>query len=238
MPRTGGTKVYETLRHKILTLQLAPGAELDELALAKAFGVSRTPLREALIRLSSEQLVQILPNRGSVVAPLTLTDFPRFIEALSLVEAAVNGFAAARRTDTDIAAIAKACALYEAAAGRGDALEMTEANLAFHHSIAAAAHNPQLASIYKMTLAEGTRLSRVSFAYGGNTPETSARRIIEDHRTLSNAIIANDIDQAAQVGRSHAALFQRRIIEFLSENQLGDFRHLPDTSPTTSIEES
>lgn len=221
-PQSGSAKVYSSLRHRILTLQLAPGAELEEAFLADTYGVSRTPVREALIRLSADQLVQILPNRGAIVAPLTLTDFPRFIECQSLVESTINAFAAVRRTEACVEAISATCAKFEEAVEAGEALAMTDANLAFHRSIANAASNPQLAAIYMINLAEGARLARVSFAYGGNNATFNLKPVIEDHRSLLYAIVAKDADQAARLGRNHAALFQRRIVQFLSENQLGE----------------
>ncbi len=105
---TGAARIYEALRRRILNLELVPGADLDEKALASAFNISRTPLREALNRLASEQLVVISPNRGASVAPLNLTDFPAFIESLALAQSAVNAFAAMRRSDQDLVKTAQA----------------------------------------------------------------------------------------------------------------------------------
>jgi DNA-binding GntR family transcriptional regulator len=63
---TGTARVYVTLRNEILTMKLAPGTHLDEQGVAERFGVSRSPVREALVRLSAERLVNILPNRGNI----------------------------------------------------------------------------------------------------------------------------------------------------------------------------
>ncbi len=134
-------RIYHELRRRILNLDLAPGADLDEMALANAFNISRTPLREALNRLASEQLVVISPNRGASVAPLTLTDFPAFIESLALAQSAVNAFAAMRRSDQDLAAIAAAADAFEAAL-EDEGVALTEANRAFRSAIAEAARKP------------------------------------------------------------------------------------------------
>ncbi|PAU65207.1 GntR family transcriptional regulator, partial [Pseudomonas indica] len=64
--------MYEELRKQILTLQLKPGAQLDEVSLAAQFGVSRSPVRDALARLISEGLVTILPNRTTLVTPFEI----------------------------------------------------------------------------------------------------------------------------------------------------------------------
>jgi hypothetical protein len=87
--------VHVALRDEILHLALKPGAKLDEMGLVRKFGISRTPVREALIRLASEGLVFLLPNRGAQVAPLDLVDIAHFFEALELMQCAVNHWAAA-----------------------------------------------------------------------------------------------------------------------------------------------
>ncbi|MCP4204518.1 MAG: GntR family transcriptional regulator [bacterium] len=70
-PRGQGVQyVYERPRGQIWRLELRPGSKLDEAAIVKSLGVSRTPVREAIVRLASEQLVTLLPNRGAQVAPL------------------------------------------------------------------------------------------------------------------------------------------------------------------------
>src|SRR5262245_46033781 len=69
---TGWKSVYDTLRTEILSLELPPGQLLDETTLAERFDLSRSPVREALIRLSSEELVVTLPNRSTIVAPIEI----------------------------------------------------------------------------------------------------------------------------------------------------------------------
>ena len=70
--RHGGRYVYEELRKQILTLKLKPGVQLDEISLAAQFGLSRSPVRDAIARLSSEGLVTILPNRTTLVTPFEI----------------------------------------------------------------------------------------------------------------------------------------------------------------------
>ncbi len=74
-PRGQGVQyVYEHLRDQIWRLELRPGSKLDEASVVRSLGVSRTPVREAIVRLASEHLVNLLPNRGAQVAPLDLLD--------------------------------------------------------------------------------------------------------------------------------------------------------------------
>ena len=81
----GAKHVYQQLRKEILTLVLEPGTLLDEVEIGRRFHLSRSPAREALIRLSAEGLVRALPNRGAVVAPFDVSMLPAYLEALELV---------------------------------------------------------------------------------------------------------------------------------------------------------
>ena len=102
---TGATYVYDTLRQEILCLALRPGALLDEVGLAARFSMSRSPVREALIRLASERLVLMLPNRSTIVAPFDIESLPRYLDALSLMQRITARLAALERTDDDLIAI-------------------------------------------------------------------------------------------------------------------------------------
>ena len=83
---SGWRTVYESLRRDILSLELRPGQLLDETSLADRFNLSRSPVREALIRLSGDDLVTILPNRSTIVSPLEISSIPKYVEALDLAQ--------------------------------------------------------------------------------------------------------------------------------------------------------
>src|SRR5579863_1494663 len=99
---TGTARVYVTLRNEILTMKLAPGTHLDELGVAERFDVSRSPVREALVRLSAEGLVTILPNRGNIVTPMDFGRVPEFLDALDLLQRVTTRLAALHRTAHDL----------------------------------------------------------------------------------------------------------------------------------------
>src|SRR5690349_11437989 len=109
----GAHFVYSAMRDKILRLDLRPGVKLDEAALVESLGVSRTPVREAFVRLAAEGLVFLLPNRGAQVAPLDLTETARYFEALDLVQRVVNNWAAVRRTREDLDQIQRVSDRYD-----------------------------------------------------------------------------------------------------------------------------
>ncbi len=92
--RRGALQVYDVLREEILWLRIVPGSPLDELALAARFEVSRTPIREALLLLAGERLVEILPNRTTIVAPFSLDNTGDYLDVLLIVSRAVARAAA------------------------------------------------------------------------------------------------------------------------------------------------
>ena len=220
---TGTTYVYQRLREGILSLDYAPGANLDEAQLVESFGLSRTPVREALIRLAADGLVVLLPNRGAQVAPVDLTDFPRYVEAFDLVQRAVTRFAAMRAVAKDLARIRKARDSFESAVGRGDSLKLTERNRDFHLAIGEAAGNPYLARHYGQLLDQGMRLLRVPFAYEPNGEQGDGRerhleKIVGEHRAITAAIADGDFEQADALAHAHTELFRGRLVQYLSQN--------------------
>jgi DNA-binding GntR family transcriptional regulator len=212
---------YEMLRKAILELHLAPGTDLDDGLIVRKLGISRTPVREAFVRLASDGLVVLSPNRRAQVAPISLSEFPRFVEALDLVQRAILRLAAMRRTEADLEAIRAATAAFEEATAEGDALELTSRNKAFHLSIAEASQNRYLIEQYSRLLDQGTRMMRVPFAFdpgNGYGAKEHQRKIVKEHRAMLAAVAERDADRAESLGAEHAALFRSRFIAYLEGN--------------------
>src|SRR5262249_14818665 len=105
-PKGTGTQVsYSELRRRIRRLDLAPGADLDEQALVREFKLSRTPVREALLRLAHEELVEIIPNRGTRVTGLQFTELGEIFDSLEILTRITSRWAALHRTPQHIEAI-------------------------------------------------------------------------------------------------------------------------------------
>jgi len=214
--RHGGRYIYEELRRQILTLQLKPGSQLDEVSLAAQFGVSRSPVRDALARLISEGLVTILPNRTTLVAPFEIEEFPKYIAALDLIQRAVTRLAAINRTEKDLQLIRQANNAYIAALGNGTFQAMSELNKAFHMEIARAGHNPYLTSYYEKLLGEGQRLLHLHFDF--IVSSQSLTRADQDHDSIIEAIANRQADLAEEASHEHTILFRDRFLEFMKQN--------------------
>ena len=216
---TGGRRTYDEIKGRILNLDLEPGMELEEAHLAKSLGVSRTPIREALVRLGAEGLVTMMPNLGARVAAMDIGDLRQFFEALDICQRTVTRLAARRRDDAELGGIEKPLLAFEKAAGSGDADTMIEQNHHFHGAISAAAHNHYLARTYTRLLTEGLRIARVCFAYEADPDDPLAghlERTIGEHRTMFEAIRERDGDAAEDVARLHCDLFRRRVAQNLT----------------------
>jgi DNA-binding GntR family transcriptional regulator len=222
---TGSRRVYDSVRESILKLDLAPGATLDEAGLEQAFGVSRTPVREALIRLASDGLITLLPNRGARVASLDVSDMPAMFEALELAQRATLRWAAKRRSDADLETLEQTNGEFAAAAKSRDVDRMTEANRAFHVAIGRACRNKYIAELYETQLAISLRLARLVFAQApltGRPYRSYYDEVVRQHAAMVAAIDKKDARTADRLARDHADLFRSRVMEHMQSSLAGD----------------
>lgn len=215
----GALHVYERLRDEILSLELRPGQLIDEASLAARFDVSRSPVREALVRLAADGLVETVPNKGTIVTPLNIEEFPAYIDALDLIQRAVMRLAARHRTPADLVVIRQAQLEFTKRVAANDALGMIAQNVVFHLAIASAGRNRILTDTYGRILAEGRRTLRVYYrSYGDSLPAD----LIHAHDAQIEAIESQDEALAERLGREHAEEVHRRFLHFLGTRNTSD----------------
>ena len=222
---TGWKNVYETLRNEILALTLPPGQLLDEMTLAERFDMSRSPVREALIRLGADELVVTLSNRSTIVAPIEVATFPKYVEALDIAQRMNTRLAAALRTDADLKIITKRLKSFEAAVKTGNHLAMSEANKEFHMAIAHAGKNQYLASFYEKLLSQGQRMLHLHFEYLERTHE--GYLLTDEHTLMLDAIRDKNVELADELAHAHTRQFQDNFINFMRENYTTDVSLAP-----------
>lgn len=191
------------LRRAIMDGNLEPGARLQEVELAAQLGVSRTPIREALRTLSSEGLVEILPNRGARVARWSVEDLTETYELRILLEGRAAERAAGRMSPAELDRLAELCDQMDACAQRGgahDLLTLSDLNSRFHRSVIDAANSPRLATM----LSSVVQVPLVMRTFARYTPDALARSM-GHHRELTAAIRAGVPEWAGSVMRSHIA---------------------------------
>ena len=215
--REAGWKgVYEALRLEILSLTLAPGELLDEMSLSRRFGFSRSPIREALIRLVGEGLVVNLPNRTTIVAPVDITQFPKYVDALDIAQRVNTRLAAELRSEADLVAITAAQKDFIAAVAAKDHLAMSATNKAFHMAIARAGKNAYLASFYERLLDEGRRILHLHFDYIERSRD--GRLLTDEHEEMIDAIRARDAERADRLAHAHTRQFRDQFLAYLRQN--------------------
>lgn len=210
---TSAARLCETLRREILTLELRPGEPIDEMTVSKRFGVSRSPVREALNRLVAERLAVATPNRGTVVAPVDIAHFASFIEALDLQQRYATRLAARHRSDDDLARLSDLAAAFEVAAGRFSHIDILQTNYEFHYAVGEVGRNPYIARQYGDMLSEARRLLHIHLEYLANTGRESVMK--DQHGDILRAIAARDVDAADAAAHAHTRQFHDRFLEAL-----------------------
>ena len=217
-PRRGSgvATAYEMLKREILELTIAPGSPVDETELTERFGMSRTPIREALIRLSGEGLVVTLPNRSTVVAPINFLELSHFFDALTLMYRVTTRLAADNREDEEVASIRELEAGYAKAVEMRDVAAMIEVNRDFHLAIARAGRNPYYIDLFERLLDEGRRLLRY---YYSSFNDELPRAYLDEHKAMVDAIEARDVGAADAVAKAHADQIVRQIQAYISADR-------------------
>ncbi len=212
----GVRRVYEILRDDILDLRLAPGSPIDEVQLADRLSMSRTPIREALVRLAAEGLVTTLPNRSTVVANIDFLNLHTFFDALTLMYRVTTRLAAEFRTDADLEIIRARQAQFTRAVEAHDALAMIATNRQFHAAIAGAGRNPYYTGLFCRLLDEGRRILRV---YYSSFDDHLPRRYVDEHEDMIAAIEARDVAEADRLASAHADQIVRQIQDMIARDR-------------------
>ena len=218
--RGSGVKVvYEMLRDEILDLRLAPGSPIDEVQLAERFGMSRTPIREALVRLAGEGLVETLPNRSAMVANIDVLNLHTFFDAITLMYRVTTRLAAQYHRAEDLAAIRQLQAAYVRAVADKDALAMVAINRDLHAAIAEAGRNPYFTTLTLRLLDEGRRILRL---YYQSFDDRLPREYADEHEAIIAAIAARDVELCDRLARAHADQIVHQIQQLFARDQRQD----------------
>nr|WP_239092189.1 GntR family transcriptional regulator [Streptomyces sp. SID14478] len=191
-------RAYETLRRRILEVQLQPGERLVERDLAAELDVSRIPLREALRRLEADGLVLIVPHRGALVAPFTPADVRDLFDVRESLESLAARLTAERCDADGLARLAARLDAARAATRAKDRAAIAAANAGFHTDIVELADNPLLTSMMRPLETRTHWLFRL-------TAQRDPARQCAEHEVLYEAIAAGDADRAAALAHTHVA---------------------------------
>lgn len=201
----------ELIEEQIATGARQPGSRLDEQELAAEFGVSRTPIREALIQLAAVGLVEMRPRRGAIVADIGPARLCEMFEVMAELEAMCARLAARRIDDAEQKELLKAHKACEAARDAQDPDEYYRLNEVFHQCIYTASHNGFLAE-QADALHRRLRPYRRLQLRVRNRMQTS----YSEHQAIVDAILAGDGDQAAETLRRHVTVQGERFADLVA----------------------
>jgi DNA-binding GntR family transcriptional regulator len=205
------SEIRATLLDEIESGRLPPGSALDERSLAERFGVSRTPVREALLQLAARDLVRITPRQGAEVARMSVNQVRGLMETLAELEAFAARLAA-RRVDTVLKERLAVCMeRCEKAAALGGSGEYALANSSFHEAIFKGSRNDYLAGQLRAA-------HRLIQRYRSRDFQTAAQinRSLNDHVAIVKAICEGDENAAAEAMRLHVPAGSTGFSEFLA----------------------
>ena len=211
---------YQEIRQRIVSLEYAPGLNLDEKSLVEELGMSRTPVREALIRLAGEGLIDLEKNKGAKVSELDLITLQSIFEAGDLIERAYTRLACLRRDDQDLQQIDKARREFATDMEAQNISAMVNSNTAFHLHIAAASRNKYFLDSYRRILADHERIAQMWYTDNFNRQDhTTNARVCQQHDELYEAIRERDAERAEIISMQHANSCKEGIRALLSSGE-------------------
>jgi len=196
--RHAAPQVFEHLRLQIISLELAPGAPLSRVTLADSYGLSQTPIRDALIRLAEEALVEIYPQHTTVVSRIDIAAARQAHFLRRSLELEIVHVLAQRPDPMLLNRLQASIDLQRASHANGQYQQFIDADQAFHRDMHEAAG---VASLWEMAQRHSGHLDRLRRLH---LPEAGkAERILDDHQRLLDAIAAQDPARAQEVLREH-----------------------------------
>jgi DNA-binding GntR family transcriptional regulator len=191
-------EVAERLRDLILTGELEPKSRVNELELCEKFGISRTPLREAIKILATEGLLELLPNRGARVGSVSQAEIEEMTEVVAGLEATAGELACRMASEAEIDAIEAKTLVMGKAMSRGDEEAYFRLNREVHEAIMVAARNATLAGIYANL---SSRIQRMRYT-AHKTPE-QWRRAMDEHSRMVTLLRAREGEALGRLMRDH-----------------------------------
>ena len=220
--RNASVAATELIREAIVDGRLEPGTRLKEEELARELGISRTPVREALLILQAEGLVVATPNRGAMVRSHDAEDLEDLYQMRALLEGYGARRAAARITDEEVTRLRLSCVRFDKLDPERDLRELVKENLFFHNTILEIAGSARLIGMVRKVI----ELPLVYKSYIWYSPDQT-RISAHYHRQIVNALAARDAERAELVMKEHVFEARDLLVARLRANP--DLR-LPETA--------
>lgn len=198
--------VYARIRDEILSCGLQPGLRIYENDLAKRYEVSKSPVRDALLRLQEKDLIEVLPRKGYRVRPISASDARELYEMRLLLERASAEYATEHATDEELASLDR----FRTADKNMNLLSWVKYNSEFHRSIAGIAHNSRLVRATQEVIDQFDRLTFVSVSSAKF--DITQGKFADEHGEIIDAVQARNKRQAGSLTSNHIKNSQKRLM--------------------------
>jgi Transcriptional regulators len=209
-------RAYIEIKRRILDNELPPGTQALEQEVAEWLGMSRTPVREALIRLAQDGMVEVRPRHGMRVLPLSMDDLREIYDLLTGLEAMAAEIIARRGLSaTELEALETALSDMEAALARDDLTGWAEGDARFHRLLVEFSRNRRLQAMVE-TVRDQSHRARMATLKLRPKPETSNA----EHAAVVEAIRSRDPEAAHRLHRQHRSRAGQLLIDLLQQHGL------------------
>lgn len=195
---TAASRIYSDLRGELVSLQRRPGEAISEAKIALAYGVSRTPVREAILKLSDEGLLEIYPQSGIFVARIPVAALPEAIIIRKALEETTARLAAERATPSQVLSLQSILQRQREASAAGDSDAFHQADEAFHAAVADVAGYPGIWKYIQQVKVHVDRYRRLTLPQRGRIA-----KVIVEHEAVLGAIGAHDAEGARRAMEVH-----------------------------------
>lgn len=201
--------IYHRLREDILFCRIPPGAQIFEQDLANRFGISKSPVREALLRLRQQGLVEVKARSGYRVTPVSVTKVNDMYEMRVMYETTCAALAIAHASDEDLDRLDE----FRSAPECSDVSEWTALNRNFHITLASICGNDQLA---RTAIEFVTQFARFTYLSSSKMRRFRVDNFVDDHVAIIAALRDRDRRRAQSVLKAHIEASRRRILHALA----------------------
>lgn len=214
-----GVTAYEQIYRRIMTLEYVPGQPLDEKDLMAELGIGRTPIREALLRLASDFMVESQPKRGCIVRPLTIQNTRAAFSALRIMEQGAAELALKQDNTPILPLMRQANDEVASAIKQSDVIALVEANSRFHAHFSRCSRNDYLINALGQVRCETNRLAYLSFGNQIDPLRTLGehyKSVVAQHRKIIECLQDHNEDCLMTTLQEHSRIFQNRIIMYIA----------------------
>lgn len=205
----------KTLRHRILSMEMAPGAVVDEVALSEEFGMSRPPIRELIRQMAAEGYMELEANRAPRVSSMTHETLRSFFLAAPLIFVATTKLAAMHATPAELEALKAIQQRFKSAVDENDVDGRVYYNDQFHFQIGKMAHNPYFLPTLRRLQIDHARLGKTFYQVSNDSQmQAELEEAVRHHDEIIEAVEQRDAEAAEQIVRQHLDLSRRHMTTY------------------------